>query len=306
MTSVTVIVLTLVSGSNSNFSFSNLISNYLTKYPSNVHNRHQKQFNQKPPLPPSHHQQSKISRQALGEVSRAFQPSSLAKRNLKNKGETKAVAQRNLIQQPVRIKLPDIINRQQNVNIRPWEKSYQRHEKPSQMSMPSLPLRSPIKFENMLNDVQQKGEIRMRLPLKFKSLNPTDEQKTEAKTDFAIFHRNLLDSTMSRNQKTPPFFTDSRPAMQEVRFQGKDKPIFITKHNSGMTQNQKTIGSLAKGNQITNFQDDADFYNHNNSSNPSNRFEKYSTTHFAKERKPIVSSKALRRIKGDVFIEVSC
>ena len=289
VTLVTVIVLTLVMGSNSNFSFSNLISNYLTKYPSNVHNRHQKQFNQKPPLPPTHHQQSKNSRQTLSEVSRAFQlSSSLEKRNLNNKDVIKSVAQRNPIQQPVRIKLPDIINRQQNVNIKPSQNhnfnNFEKYKQPSSRNI--QPSSTPPTFEKRLKDVKQTGEIRMRLPPKFNSLFQTNEQRSGAKTPTAILQRNLINSTMSRNQNSPPLFTtDKSPAMQDFRFQGKDKPIFITQQNSGMTQNQKNIGPLTKSNQINKFPADAIFYNRKNSSTQRSRIAKFPRTNIMTEEK---------------------
>ena len=311
---VTMIVLTLVTESNSNFSFSNLISNYLTKYPSNVHNRHQKQFNQKPPLPPSHNQQSKNSRQALKEVSRAFQlSSSLAKRNF-NKDKIKSVALRNPIQQPVRIKLPDIINRQQNVNTRPLKSPNQSQteklQQPSRMSLPPvsyLNLHSsltPSKFENRLKDVKQTGEIRMRLPPKFNLLLQTNEQNSGAKTATTMLQRNLINSTMSRNQNTQPLFSYKSPTLQNYRFQGKDKPIFMTQHNSGMTQNQKNIGSLTKKNQIINVTADAFLHNHKNSSTPSNRFTQFPSTHLAEERKTKFSPLPLLSNTGTFSNEV--
>ena len=312
---VTVIVLTLVTESNSNFSFSNLISNYLTKYPSNVHNRHQKQFNQKPPLPPSYNQQSKNSRQALKEVSRASQlSSSLAKRNLNIKDKIKSVALRNPIQQPVRIKLPDIIHRQQNVNTRPLKSPNQQQieklQHPSRMSLPPvsyLNLHSsltPPKFENRLKDVKQTGEIRMRLPPKFNLLFQTNEQNSGAKTATAMLQRNLINSTMSRNQNTPPLFSNKSPTLQNFRFQGKDKPIFMTQHNSGMTQNQKNIGSLTKSNQINNVTADAFLHNHKNSSTPINRFTQFPSTHLAEERKTKFISRPLLSNTGTFTNEV--
>ena len=313
---VTVIVLTLVTESSSNFSFSNLISNYLTKYPSNVHNRHQKQFNQKLPLPPSHHQQSKNSRQALSEVSRAFQlSSSLAKRKLNNKHKVKSVALRNPIQQPVRIKLPDITNRQQNVNIRPSktpnQKQIEKLQQPSRISLPPassyLNLHSsltPPKFENRLKDVKQTGEIRMRLPPKFNSLFQTNEQNSGAKTATAMLQRNLINSTMSRNQNTQPLFSDKSLRLQNYRFQGKDKPIFMTQHNSGMTQNQN-IGSLTKSNQINNDPADAFLHNHKNSSTPSNGFAQFPSAHLAEERKTKLSPRPILSNTGTFLNEVS-
>ena len=303
VTLVTVIVLALVTGSNSNFSFSNLISNYLTKYPSNVHGRHQKQFNQKPPLPPSHHQQSKNSRQTLSEVSRAFQlSSSLEKRNLNNKDVIKSVAQRNPIQQPVRIKLPDIINRQQNVNIRPAKNPNPKHP----LSRNLQPSSTPPNFENRLKDVKQRGEIRMRLPPKFNSLFQTNEQRSGAKTATAILQRNLINSTMSHNQNNPPLFTNESPVMQDFRFQGKDKPIFITHQNSGMTQNQRNIGPLAKSNQINKFPADALFYNRKNSSTQSSRIAKFPRTHImAEEKKNKESLRPLLSSTENFFKEVN-
>ena len=315
VTLVTAIVLTLVTGSNSNFSFSNLISNYLTKYPSNVHNRHQKQFNQKPPLPPSHHQQSKNSRQALSEVSRAFQlSSSLARRNLNSKDVIKSVAQRNPIQQPVRIRLPDIINRQQNVNIRPSknlnQKQTEKFKQALSMSMPSVPSdtlqpsSTPPKFEKRLKDMKQTGEIRMRLPPKFNSLFQTNEQRSGAKTSTAILQRNVINSTMSRNQNSPPLFTDKSPVMQDYKFQGEDKPIFITQHNSGMTQNQKNIASLTKSNQSNNFPADAILYNHNKLTQ-SNRFTKNPSTQLDKQTKTKLSPRPFLSSTENFFKEVN-
>ena len=307
VTLVTVIVLTLVTGSNSNFSFSNLISNYLTKYPSNVHNRHQKQFNQKPPLPPSHHQQSKNSRQPLSEVSRAFQlSSSLEKRNLNNNDVIKSVSQRNPIQQPVRIKLPDIINRQQNVNIKPSKNPHQVVKFKQTLSRNLQPSSSPPKFENRLEDAKQTGEIRMRLPPKFNSLFQTNEQRSGTKTATAILQRNLINSTMSRNQNSPPLFTDESPVMQDFRFQGKDKPIFITQQKSGMRQNQKNIGPLTKSNQINKFPADAVFHNRKNSSTQSSRIAKFPRTHImAEEKKNKESLRPLLSSTENFFNEVN-
>ena len=293
VTLVTVIVLTFVIRSNSNFSFSNLISNYLTKYPSNVHNRHKKQFNQKPPLPPSHHHQSKV----LSEVSRAFQLSpSLSKRNLNNKNVIKSVTQRNPIQQPIRIKLPNIINRQQNVNLRPSKSSNQRPT----VSPRNLPqLLNPPKFENRLKEAKQIGNIKKRVPPKFNTLFQTNGPKQNKANE-----RNMINFPLSRNQKMPPLFTDKSSVMQDTRFQGKDKPIFITQQDSGMAQNHKNIVSITKSNKINNFLAHDKFSNRRNVS-ISNSFAKFPSSYMAGEEPNQFGPQSLLSNSGTFYKEVN-
>ena len=178
------------------------------------------------------------------------------------------------------------------------------------MLMPSVPSdtlqpsSTPPKFEKRLRDMKQTGEIRMRLPPKFNSLFQTNEQRSGAKTSTGML-RNVINSTMSRNQNSPPLFTDKSPVMQDYKFQGEDKPIFITQHNSGMTQNQKNIASLTKSNQSNNFPADAIFHNHKIFSTQSNRFTNNLSPQLDEQTKTKLSSRPLLSSTENFFKEVN-